>query len=313
MSPNIVVVGSINADLTVTVARHPHPGETLLGDGGGITPGGKGANQAVAAARLGSTVAMVGAVGTDTNSEAALALLKDAAVDLTAVTRHPDAVTGLAVITVADGGENTIMVIPGANALVTAQAVAAHRELIAAADIVLLQGEIPADGFSQAVELAQGRVVVNLAPVIEVDRATLLQADPLVVNEHEAALVLAQLGSPDTASTAGPDSAAGAAPEDQLAALLKAGFASAVITLGANGAIVGSASGIEHVASPHVDATDTVGAGDAFTGALCHRLVAGDALTQAACYAARVGAYAVTQSGAQPSYPWAGDPLPGSA
>lgn len=296
----IVVVGSINADLTVNVERHPEPGETLLGRGGGITAGGKGANQAVAAARLGSTVALVGAVGDDANAQPATELLKDAGVDLSAVATV-DSVTGLAVITVADGGENTIMVVPGANAEVTAEAVDAHADLIAQADIVLLQGEIPADGFARAVEHAAGRVVVNLAPVVEVDRDALLAADPLVVNEHEAALVIAQLGADPAGS-----------PEEQVARLLEAGFASVVITLGARGALVAEQdSDMRIVDSPAVTAVDSVGAGDAFTGALCHKLVDGDSLIDAARFAARVGAFTVTRPGAQPSYPWAGDPLPG--
>lgn len=113
-SPAIVVVGSVNADLTVNVPRHPSPGETLLGSGGGITPGGKGANQAVAAARLGSSVALVGAVGGDAHAREATRLLIDAGVDLSAL-HHSESPTGLAVITVAADGENTVMVVPGAN------------------------------------------------------------------------------------------------------------------------------------------------------------------------------------------------------
>ena len=186
-SPRITVVGSINADLTVNVPRHPTPGETLLGSGGGITPGGKGANQAVAAARLGSSVALVGAIGNDAHADEAQKLLIDAAVDLTTL-ETLDAPTGLAVITVAADGENTVMVVPGANGEVGAGVVDKHVAEVSGADLVLLQGEIPADGFARAVELATGRVVVNLAPVIDVDRSALRKADPLIVNEHEAQL-----------------------------------------------------------------------------------------------------------------------------
>lgn len=290
--PGIVVVGSVNADLTVNVPRHPSPGETLLGAGGGITPGGKGANQAVAAARLGSSVALVGAVGNDEHAQAATRLLVDAAVDLSAV-EHVTTPTGLAVITVAANGENTVMVVPGANGEVGASVVDKHAALIGSAELVLLQGEIPADGFARAVELAKGRVVVNLAPVIDVDRDALRKADPLIVNEHEAQLVL------------GRD----AAPQKCIEELLRE-FSSVVVTLGASGALIGTADGIEHVLSPAVQAVDTVGAGDAFTGALCHRLTEGDSLADAARFASRVGAIAVTRPGAQPSYPWRGDELP---
>jgi len=289
MAFNIVVVGSVNADLTVNVQRHPHPGETLLGSGGGITPGGKGANQAVAAARLGSSVALVGATGNDAHADDAKQLLIDAGVDLTAVETSPTP-TGLAVITVAADGENTVMVVPGANGEVGAGVVDKHAALIADAELVLLQGEIPADGFARAVQLARGRVVVNLAPVIEVDREALRKADPLIVNEHEAQLVLGAKSSPEVCA-------------DEL---LRE-FPSVVVTLGADGALVGNGGGIVRVASPRVESVDSVGAGDAFTGALCHRLIQGDSLVEAARFAAKVGAFAVTRPGAQPSFPWAGD------
>lgn len=289
MAFNIVVVGSVNVDLTVNVQRHPHPGETLLGSGGGITPGGKGANQAVAAARLGSSVALVGATGNDAHADDAKQLLIDAGVDLTAVETSPTP-TGLAVITVAADGENTVMVVPGANSEVGAGVVDKHAALIADAELVLLQGEIPADGFARAVQLARGRVVVNLAPVIEVDREALRKADPLIVNEHEAQLVLGKKSSPEVCA-------------DEL---LRE-FPSVVVTLGADGALVGNGGGVVRVASPRVESVDSVGAGDAFTGALCHRLIQGDSLVEAARFAAKVGAFAVTRPGAQPSFPWAGD------
>ena len=148
---SLCVVGSINADLTVNVGRHPTPGETLMGSGGGITAGGKGANQAVAAAKLGTPVVLVGAVGADANAEPATALLRDAGVDLAHV-EELEEVTGLAVITVAANGENTVLVVPGANALVGAAFVDRHAEAVETAKLVLLQGEIPADGFARAVE-----------------------------------------------------------------------------------------------------------------------------------------------------------------
>ena len=295
---SLCVVGSINADLTVNVGRHPTPGETLMGSGGGITAGGKGANQAVAAAKLGTSVVLVGAVGADANAEPAIALLRDAGVDLAHV-EDVDDVTGLAVITVAAGGENTVLVVPGANALVGAELVQRHAAAIEAAELVLLQGEIPADGFARAVELARGRVVVNLAPVVDVPREALLRADPLMANEHEAGLVLQQLGL-DGAGT----------PEVLARRLLDAGFASVVLTLGSAGALVASGGELTHIESPNVDAVDTVGAGDAFAGAFCHRLLAGDSMVDAARFACRVGAFSVTRPGAQPSYPSATDTLP---
>lgn len=297
--PQITVVGSINADLTVNVTRHPNPGETLLGSGGGVTAGGKGANQAVAAARLGARVALVGAVGTDANAQPATALLRQANVDLTHVETITNNVTGLAVITVSEDGENTIIVVPGANVGVDARGVEKHKAPVEAAELVLLQGEIPADGFARAVELARGRVAVNLAPVVDVPREALLKADPLMANEHEAGLILEQLGLRGEGE-----------PKELAKRLVEAGFASVVLTLGAQGALVADAQGVRPVPTPTVTAVDTVGAGDAFAGALCYRLVQGDTLDEAAAFAARVGAFAVTKPGAQPSYPTQADELP---
>lgn len=295
----IVVVGSINADITVNVTRHPHPGETLLGRGNPVTAGGKGANQAVAAALLGAKVALVGAVGRDANAAPATARLRESGVDMAAVA-DTDEVTGMAMITVADDGENTIIVVPGANATVDDDYVTSHAGLIAEADIVLLQGEIPATGFERAVSLATGRVMVNLAPVIDVPRAALLRADPLLANEHEAGLILRLLGEPSLSDD----------PRDLAAALHRAGFASAVLTLGAAGALVIDAAGLVEIPTPTVSAVDSTGAGDAFTGALAFRLAMGDSLVEAARFAARVGAFAVTRRGAQASYPVAGETLP---
>lgn len=295
----VVVVGSVNADLTVRVTRHPTPGETLLGSGGGVTAGGKGANQAVAAALQGAAVAMVGAVGDDPYAAPATDHLHRAGVDLSAVATVPGT-TGLAVITVDENGENTIVVVPGANASVDGAYVEKHAALIESAQVILLQGEIPADGFATAVRLARGRVVVNLAPVIDVDRDTLLTADPIMANEHEANLILDQLG----AGIASND------PEDLVAALIDAGFPSVVLTLGARGAMVADATGHTPIPTPKVRAVDTVGAGDAFAGAFVARLVAGDDLVAAARHAARVGAFATTGEGAQSSYPGPDDTLP---
>lgn len=296
---SIVVVGSINADLTTTVHRHPHPGETLLGGDGEISAGGKGANQAVAAAQLGAEVHMVGAVGSDTMADSALVHMRASGADMSAV-HTVDGPTGLAVITVADDGENTIIVVPGANASMDADYVDRHARLIEQAGIVLLQGEIPADGFNRAVDLAQGRVVINLAPVVPVGHEQLRQADPLLVNEHEGALVLEMLGAPTPETD----------PSTLVAALLGQGFPTVVMTLGADGALVGDAEGLTAIPTPTVEAVDTTGSGDAFAGALVAKLADGHSLVEAARFAARVGAFAATRRGAQASYPTLVDDLP---
>ncbi|WP_265521476.1 ribokinase [Oerskovia flava] len=299
----VVVVGSTNADLLARVAAHPAPGETVLGESMDVLPGGKGANQAVAAARLGSPTALVGAVGDDAFAEPALAGLREAGVDLSALAVR-SGTTGIALVTVAADGENSIVVIPGVNATVDADAVRAHHDVVAHAAVVVLQGEIPRSGIEQAARATRGRLVVNLAPVIDVDPDVLLAADPLVVNEHEAALVARALGASDGA----PDGAG--TDEAVVTALLARGVRSVVMTLGPRGALVGARDLLVPVPSPRVDAVDTTGAGDAFVGALAHGLAAGDDLVTAARFAARVGAFAVRSVGAQSSYPGRADELP---
>lgn len=299
----VVVVGSVNADLLTRVAVHPAPGETVLGRSMSVLAGGKGANQAVAAARLGAEVAFVGAVGDDSFAGPATAGLRAAGVDLSALATVPGP-TGIALVTVSADGENSIVVISGANATVAADTVSAHAATVAGADVVVLQGEIPRAATETAARLAQGRVVLNLAPVIELSADVVRRADPLVVNEHEARLALSLVGGQDV-----PDDDHAAAAR----ALTEAGVASVVITLGSAGAVVATRSGEGEVAtvpSPKVSAVDTTGAGDAFVGALASRLAAGDELLDAARLAARVGAYAVTGVGAQSSYPSSTDALP---
>lgn len=304
-SPDVVVVGSTNADLLVQVAAHPAPGETVLGRSMAVLAGGKGANQAVAAARSGAHVAFVGSVGDDEFADAALEGLRANGVDLSGLRVVPGS-TGIAIVTVSADGENSIVVIPGANAATDADAVRAQADLLARARVVVVQGEVPRDGIEEAARLARERLIVNLAPVIALDTEVLRRADPLVVNEHEAALAARALG------VALP---AGASDADVARTLLDAGVRSVVVTVGADGAhvaeTVDGAPRVTHVPSPRVDAVDTTGAGDAFVGALAQQLAADTPLPDAAQHAARVGAYAVTSVGAQASYPGPGDELPG--
>ncbi|GLI29700.1 MULTISPECIES: ribokinase [Brachybacterium] len=296
----IVVVGSVNVDLLAQVQRHPRPGETLHGTGGQMLPGGKGANQAVAAARLGARVAMVGAVGSDVQAEAALSALREAGVDLGHVAEI-EGPTGLAIVTVAEDGENSIVVIAGANDAMDAGRVRAAAEVISAARIVVCQGEIPRDGIEALPALVTGRFLHNPAPVMELDPAVLRASDPLVVNQHEAGLVLAQLV---------PGQEAPEDPDAVVAALRAAGIPSAVLTLGADGSLVADQAGVRRIPPAPVEAVDTTGSGDAFIGALALGLARGDDLATAARLASRVGAFAATGEGAQPSYPTAADALP---
>lgn len=298
----LVVIGSANVDVIVRVVRHPTPGETVVGDGGDRLPGGKGANQALAARLQGARVAFVAAVGSDPDAEVALATLRKAGIDLKGVATVGGHRTGVAIITVADDGENTIVVVPGANSTVTPHDAVAAVDAMSDGDVLLMQGELPRATTETAVRAAHAagrRVVLNVAPWIPMDRDVLTAADPLVLNEHEAVQASGELGLPDQSDfvvTAG--------------AMLAAGVPSIVITLGATGAVAGRGNEVGAVRAPKVSAVDTTGAGDAFTGALAARLLAGDALIDAARHATRVAAFSVVRPGAQPSYPASDDHLP---
>jgi ribokinase len=302
----VVVVGSINADLVVRVHRRPAPGETVLGSDLETYPGGKGANQAVAAARLGAGVAILGRVGADKHGEFLTETLRREGVGLGHVFITPGP-SGVALITVGPGGDNSIIVSPGANRHLSPADVAQARDLLAAARVVSLQLEIPMSAVLAAVRAATDtgtRVVLNLSPPRPVAGELLRACDPLVVNEHEAAFLL---GTAEAGGGPGPDADTAA---EQARALLALGPRSVVITLGPEGAIVAQGTELATVPSPRVEVVDTTGAGDAFTGALCLRLAAGDDLVSAARFAARVGAAAVRTAGAQSSYPTPADVAP---
>jgi ribokinase len=291
---DVVVVGSVNADLVVRVDRRPAPGETVLGSDLATHPGGKGANQAVAAARLGGRVAMLGRVGDDTHGEFLKGTLRRDGVDIESVMGTPGP-SGIALITIGPDGDNTIIVSPGANRRLSEDDVAAARPLLTTAAVVSLQLEIPIPTVLAAARVAAeagARVVLNLSPPVRLTDELLGLCDPLVVNEHEAAFLLGS--SPDLSGKAGPRLAR---------ELLALGPRSVVITLGADGAVVADGTDVGVVPSPRVEPVDTTGAGDAFTGALSWRLAVGDDLAAAARFAARVGAAAVRREGAQSSYP----------
>jgi ribokinase len=303
MPGTVAVIGSINVDLLLLVDRLPGPGETLLGSGGTLSPGGKGANQAVAAARQGAAVLMVGAVGRDANAAAATELLRQSRVDLDLVA-VADGPTGLAVVTVDRRAENSIVVVPGANQAVGPAMVAAALPRLAGCDVVVLQGEVPVAAVEFALEAlaATGtRMVLNLAPVVPLSAAAIRRADVLVVNEHEAEETLRILAGrcPDPAGDPVADGSALAL------SLVGAGLAAAVVTLGSRGAVLADGTGTVHVPAPPVQAVDTTGAGDAFVGVVAAGLARGLPLRQACESAARVAAQTVTARGAQQSYPWA--------
>lgn len=289
----ITVIGSINLDLTATVARLPRPGETVPGEGFATAPGGKGANQALAARRAGAEVRMVGAVGRDGFAEAALALLAADGVDLAAV-RRTRAPTGTAMILVDGAGENMIAVVPGANAALTPGDVAAAG--IGASDHVLLQQEVPHRVVEAALWQARAAGAVSLlnaAPFHDGWADLLPLADMLVVNESEFARAAAALGLPDGGL------------EPRMRALAAKTDGTVVVTLGAAGAAAATADRMLSVAAPAVTPVDTVGAGDTFCGYLAAGLADGLRLEAALRRAAAAGALACLRAGAQPAIPLA--------
>ncbi|MEU0837571.1 ribokinase [Streptomyces sp. NPDC005969] len=292
---DLLVVGSANADLVIGVERRPAAGETVLGSDLVVHPGGKGANQAVAAARLGArTAALLAWVGDDAHGRLLLQSQREAGVDTVGVLVG-GAPTGVALITVDPSGDNSIVVSPGANARLTPEDVRAAASLLHASRVVSAQLEIPLETVVEVVRNlpSDTRFVLNPSPPQPLPAEVLAACDPLIVNEHEARVITG--------------AALDGSPEDWAAALLALGPRSVVVTLGSEGALVATAESMARVPSVKVDAVDTTGAGDAFTAALAWRLGTGSSLLDAAAYAARVGAAAVTRPGAQESYPTAAE------
>jgi ribokinase len=290
----VLVVGSINEDVVLGVARAPHAGETVTAKERTRHPGGKGANQAVAAARAGAHVDMVARVGSDTAGRRMIDALRDEGVQTDAIQSLEDVETGTAYITVADDGDNVIVVDPGANARLSARDVEAHRGEIERADVMLAQLEIPIESVAAALELARAastRPVLTLAPAQKLPSDVLADIDPLLVNQHEALVVLGE---------AGDEVADGADAGDLARRLLDLGPRSAVITLGAQGAVYAHAGGVRHLSARPVDTVvDTTGAGDAFAGALAAALARGSDLADAVQAGLEAAAVTVTRAGAR--------------
>jgi len=291
--PRVTVLGSLNMDISVTVPRLPEPGATVLGSAARFTPGGKGANQAVAAARLGAEVRMAGCVGDDDFGRRLLAALREEGVGHDGVRVTADAPTGLAMISVDHAGENIITVAPGANHQVGAAEV--HAALAEPGSVLVVCAEIPVEVIVAA--LARHRAsILNLAPAPEppADAAAIVagaRPDWLVVNGTEAGAVL---GRP----------VRGLAEADQAAAaLLAAGARHAVVTAGAHGAALAGPDGTRTVGAFRVDAVDTVGAGDTFVGALAVALAGGIPAAEAVRAASAAAATAATRPGAQAGMP----------
>jgi ribokinase len=297
--PRITVLGSLNMDISVTVARLARPGETVLGSAARLQPGGKGANQAVAAARLGASVRMAGCCGDDEFGGALRSALEAAGVDITAIRVLAGVPSGLALITVDATGENSITVAPGANGQAGPPEVAATAA--APCDALILSAEIPVPVLAAALEWARAAhvmTVLNLAPAPP-DASGLLEAgvDWLIVNAPEAAAIL---GRPV------PDPAAAQAAAADLAG---SGAGYAVITLGPDGAVLGGSGTALAVPGFTVRSVDSVGAGDAFVAALGVAVASGATPPEAVRLACAVAATTVTRPGAQDGLPTGADVL----
>jgi len=291
--PRIVVLGSLNMDIVLRVPHAPAAGETLLGHSIAHIPGGKGANQAVSCAREGGRVGMIGCVGNDAHGQALRDALGRDGIDTAALRTSPGEPTGTALILVEDGGQNRIVMIPGANAQAEIDAPALRQQLQGAAFLVT-QFEIPLDQVARAISVAHEagcKVLLNPSPVQPIAEPLWPRIDTLVVNEIEAQALCGQAAdSPQEAALAGQ-------------ALRAKGIARVVVTLGARGAVAIDADGARHHPAPQVQAVDTTAAGDTFLGALAVALGEGQSFDEAVRLGIRAAALCIQQPGAQPSIP----------
>jgi ribokinase len=293
MSGSVCVVGSFMMDLVAYAPRRPHAGETLIGTGFSSAPGGKGFNQAVAAARAGARTSMVGCVGDDDMGAQFRTMLAAEGIDATAVTMRPGAGTGVGLPLVEPGGQNSIVVVPRANRGVDAAQIVEAAPVIVDANVLVLQLELDVEAAVAAARIAHERgvtVILNPAPVCPLPAELLEHVDVLVPNEGELA---ALTGRP------------GVDPGEAAAALRQQWGLDVVVTLGERGALVVAAGGPVHVPARSVTAVDTVGAGDVFCGYLAAGLAQGLGLAQAAEVANAAAAISVTRTGSAASAPTA--------
>ena len=290
---DVCVVGSANLDIVVPVPHHPVAGETVLGGDHLRVGGGKGANQAVAAARLGRSVAFVGCVGDDPTGVELRSALLAVGIDVSLLRTVRDTPSGIALIAVGRDGDNSIVVSPGANSRLNEQDIEAAAAALQGAKVTLLQLEVPVEAVTEAAESAGGIVVLNPAPALPLTSRLLESVDVLVPNETELALLTG-----NSVATTFDEIV------DQ-ARLLPA--ARTVVTLGAQGALLVDETEMHHQPAPTVSAVDTTGAGDAFCGALADVLAEGGSLVDAMAWGVMVGAATTLRLGAQSSLPTAGE------
>lgn len=293
-APSVLVVGSSNTDLAIQMERLPKPGETILGGRFTTAAGGKGANQAVAAARAGAAVTFIARIGQDIFGDQAVAALLSAGVHIDHVLREPNHPSGVALIFIGSLGENSIAVAPGSNAYLTPSDLQKAQKKFSEADMLVLQLESPRATVQAAVALASTaglRVVLNPAPAQPLPKKLLRQVFVLTPNETEATLLTGVAVRNQT-------SAAEAA-----SILHSQGVQNVIITMGSGGAYI-SAQGVGQLIPGYkVKVVDTTAAGDVFSGALAVALAEGRTLVEAACFANAAAAISVTRLGAQPSAP----------
>ena len=293
MGKPIVVVGSINADYVVRVARRPDPGETVADAVFEMHPGGKGANQAVAVALAGGEGSLVARVGDDGIGMTRIAELRAMGVGTDQILVTPGAGTGAAFITVTADGQNSIIVAPGANARLSPADLDSASDALAKASLLVLQLEVPIDAVSRAVELVAPStiVVMNFSPASELPGVLMRRVDVLVANEGEAAWLSGdEVSSPQEALRAAKN-------------IRELGIEVVVVTLGPAGAVVVGDDLAVHVPAPKVDVVDTTGAGDAFVGALAVSLALSLDLSEAVEMAVMAGSMTTQRVGAQPLMP----------
>jgi ribokinase len=294
MNEIITVIGSSNTDMVVKSKRLPAPGETIIGGEFGMYPGGKGANQAVAAARLGGNVHFVGKRGNDIFGTQASSLLNDEGINTSYFSTDPDLPSGVALISVDEKGENCIVVASGANAAITPKDLEAVKPLIGKSSIVLLQLEIPIETVEYTATIASDRgviIILNPAPAQTLSSSLLKKISIITPNETEAEILTGI--SITNISTA----------EQAAMALKERGVQTVIITLGADGALVYHQNQFTKVDTVPVVAIDTTAAGDVFNGALAVSLADGNTVEDAARYACKAAAISVTRMGAQSSAP----------
>ena len=290
----VVVIGSLNMDLVVRVEKMPKPKETVRGGDLLTIPGGKGANQAAAAALLGNPVIMIGRVGKDEFGTALVASLNHCGVLTENILRDETSVTGTAMITVDEYGDNWIIISPGANGKVTPEDVIKADHLIKSAKFLLLQLEIPLDVVECAIQIAYQSnvsVVLNPSPVLELPKELLAMIDYLILNEIEASTI-SEVDVCDLVSA-----------EEAAKQILDRGVTNVIITLGAAGSLLVTREFVNHIPAINVEAIDTTAAGDAFIGGFVTGLIRGFSLLESVRYGNCAGAIAVTRKGAQTSLP----------